>query len=182
MRKINLIGKTFGEWDVVSLSEKKSYYNCICSCGKEKEVFSSSLTGRKSLSCGCKRMKHVLHDIPSGFIEYKLSLGMIYVNKLGDVFSVRSGKMLIPSTHKKGYKQITFYDNNNARITRKVHRIVAETFIVNDENKPTVNHIDGNKLNNNVSNLEWATYGENQQHAYDNGLCPKNKRKEYNEL
>lgn len=48
-----------------------------------------------------------------------------------------------------------------------VHRLLAQHFIPNPDNKPTVNHIDGNKLNNDLSNLEWASYSENNQHAYD---------------
>ena len=61
---------------------------------------------------------------------------------------------------------------------RLVHRLVAETFILNSNNYPVVNHIDGNKLNNSVNNLEWCNQSENVRHSYANGLQkPTNTRK-----
>lgn len=88
------------------------------------------------------------------------------VNCNGDVLGVK-GNLLKGFIHPKGYKHV-FLGNGDCS---KVHRLVAEAFIPNPENKPEVNHIDGNKLNNHVSNLEWCTRLENMQHAFSKGLA-----------
>lgn len=59
---------------------------------------------------------------------------------------------------------------NKKRIMYLVHRLIALTYIPNPENKPQINHKDGNPLNNNVDNLEWVTQQENMTHAVENGL------------
>lgn len=76
-----------------------------------------------------------------------------------------------------GYKQVTLYKNGK-QYRRRVHRLVALTYIENDDPsvKNQVNHIDGNKLNNNINNLEWVTNAQNTQHAYDNNLYKNKKR------
>ena len=69
----------------------------------------------------------------------------------------------------EGYFAVCLSKNNTSD-WKRVHIIVAKNFIPNPENKPQVNHIDGNKFNNNVNNLEWVTHQENCQHAWDTGL------------
>lgn len=64
---------------------------------------------------------------------------------------------------RKGYLRVPL-KNGNKRKWHKVHRLVAQAFIPNPENKPQVNHIDGNKKNNSVTNLEWVTDEENKEH------------------
>lgn len=64
------------------------------------------------------------------------------------------------------YLRVTF-SQNNVQKRFQVHRLVAKYFIKNPENKPCVNHIDGNGMNNNVSNLEWCTHSENERHSYN---------------
>lgn len=71
--------------------------------------------------------------------------------------------------YSKGYEIVDLYKNGK-RKTVRVHRLVAEAFIPNNDNKPEVNHIDGNKHNNNVDNLEWVTKKENCRHAWNNNL------------
>jgi HNH endonuclease/NUMOD4 motif len=79
-----------------------------------------------------------------------------------------------PMTTKKGYYKYHLSSNKKEgyRTGKLAHRLVAEAFIPNPKDKPQVNHKDGNKKNNDVSNLEWATNSENHQHKLENNLYP----------
>lgn len=68
---------------------------------------------------------------------------------------------------------VSLFAEDGRRFVRQVHRLVAETFILNPENKPQVNHKDGDSLNPHKNNLEWATNKENSDHAFKEGLIKK---------
>jgi hypothetical protein len=101
------------------------------------------------------------------------SNGEYSISDHGRVKSYKGGmeRILKPSlTREFGYFRIAIRINDKIK-TIRVHRLVAEAFLPNPDNKPQVNHKDGNKLNNHVSNLEWSTSKENLQHAWENGMC-----------
>jgi hypothetical protein len=87
-----------------------------------------------------------------------------YVTNDGKIYSTKSKRFIKLRTDSAGYKMIALYDGIR-KADLLVHRIVAIQFIENPENKPVVNHINKNKSDNNVDNLEWATHSENMIHA-----------------
>lgn len=97
------------------------------------------------------------------------------VSSDGRVFSTKTEEELKQFSNKKGYKEIALQMNGKNKMIR-VNRLIAETFIPNPNNLPQVNHIDGNKTNNDVSNLEWCTCSYNIRHAFENGLYKKARR------
>ena len=96
--------------------------------------------------------------------KQKIIDGGYIVYSDGKIFSPH-GRQLSKNTKQSGY--IRVYINGKPRL---LHRLIAEAFIPNPDNKPEVNHIDGNKHNNDISNLEWCTHHENMSHAWNTGL------------
>lgn len=120
----------------------------------------------------------LLFDIPG----YE---GLYSITMKGDVYSWGNGKSFTSdgklkyikqSLKTNGYFQVKLF-KDGVRKYYIVHRLVAKTFVPNPDNKPEVNHIDGNKQNNHASNLEWVTSRENQLHAFQLGLqkAPRGK-------
>ena len=92
------------------------------------------------------------------------SLTRTIIRKTG-IAERKNGTMLIPAQNKNGYLQVSLWKDGKRKMVY-VHRIVAETFLDADEKRNYVNHIDGNRLNNRVDNLEWVTASENEYHSY----------------
>lgn len=91
------------------------------------------------------------------------------VSNFGRIRNSATKKVLVVTPDKRGYVAARL-SVHNVKYSIKMHRAVAIAFIPNPNGKPQVNHIDGNKSNNNVENLEWVTNGENQKHAFKMGL------------
>ena len=84
------------------------------------------------------------------------------------------GKILKPALGNHGYLIVNL-SKDNKRDPRLVHRLVAETFVPNPDNKPCVDHYDGNRLNNSANNLRWVTYTENNENISRLGHCVSDK-------
>lgn len=113
--------------------------------------------------------------------KWKTINDFIQVSNFGNVKS--HNKLIKGETCKNGYKRI-HVSNEGIDYKFLIHRLVAEAFIPNSENKPCVNHKDGDKENNNVDNLEWVTYSENETHSYKvlNKQSPKGESRPNHKL
>lgn len=96
--------------------------------------------------------------------KYKISGNGRIVNK-------ETGLEVKPQLGSTGYHHVRLSMDTGKFKTQKIHRLVALAFLPNPEGKRTINHKDGDKLNNELPNLEWATDKENSHHARTTGLC-----------
>lgn len=152
-------------------TEKEQIYTSVSECAKSLGYSCGTI----SLTCSGKR-KDKKYDmcyqekepdnVKEGSIwkEYPES-DKYLVSTCGQVKNKKSGRLMMGSKV-NGYRFVNlFLDREKSKLNRLIHRMVAQTFIPNPENKQLVNHIDANILNNCVENLEWVTYKENMNSA-----------------
>lgn len=164
---------------------KIKYVKCVCKCGNIKEVSYTNYNNRNTRSCGCysefklkdkygykNRKQGCLNIINiGGEIYYPLfEFYGYYVNTNGNVYSAKTDKILKQDTNKQGYQTVGVYNTVGKSIRQRVHRLIASVFILNPYNLPQINHKDGDKKNNHVSNLEWCTGKYNSKHSWNTGL------------
>ena len=109
-------------------------------------------------------MRIAIHDIIKQKQMDSKELRNYVISCNGNIINKRTNRELKPDIS-TGYARVTLSDNKFKK-KYSIHRLVAMKFIPNPNNKPCVNHIDGDKLNNNFLNLEWVTYSENERHSH----------------
>lgn len=115
-------------------------------------------------------------------MEYwKQVVGTRYLVSInGEVSNMDTQRILELNEDQNGYITVNLYDPEKRTV--RVHRLVAEVFVANPDNKPVVNHLNGIKSDNRYTNLVWATSTENLQHAYDTGLKSKGSELSWSKL
>lgn len=158
-------------------------------CGREYETYPSSLKNKQNHFCSrecankflkgkktCKRKININFTCLNGELwkDIKGYEGKYQVSSFGRVKNALNYIMsVIPD--KDGYSQVSLRKPQGKACLKRLHRLVALAFIPNLQNKKYINHIDGNKENNHIENLEWCTNGENIHHAYKIGLRSNEK-------
>lgn len=102
--------------------------------------------------------------------------GLYRISNTGKVYSVRNNKLFVSCTCGAGYQKVVLSDNGVYK-NHLIHRLVATHFLENPQNLPMVNHIDENKKNNHVNNLEWCSHKYNMNHGTRTERAAKKLRK-----
>lgn len=98
------------------------------------------------------------------------------IRKDGTIYSITEAKPLVPASTKDGYLQVSLVKDSGKATSFLVHRLVAMAYLPEMEGKGCVNHIDGDKANNRLENLEWCNHSENLEHAVGTGLYTNKMR------
>ena len=120
-----------------------------------------------------------MHDFYTEKTQFVPLIGFEHdyaIAKDGTILSLLTDQYVKTSVDSNGYLKVTLH-KDGSMCTRRVHILVAQQFIPNPDNLPVVNHIDGNKQNPNVTNLEWCTQQDNVIHAHRTGLQTKTSDK-----
>lgn len=173
-------GEKIGYLTIVSNAFKKNgrnYYKTLCGCGTESEVWERNLISG-TISCGCivGETSRPITKVPKrieGLRRKSLKDGKLLIFENGETYRIKGKFLFRCQEFNTGrdyrYKAISYSENGKQKhIT--IHRLLGKAFIPNPENKPQINHKDGNPQNNSLDNLEWVTAQENIEHAYRTGL------------
>jgi hypothetical protein len=157
-----------GQW----LVENK-YSNCPHTA---RTNISNAVRGIYKSSCGFKWIRNEQEHLENEEWRNIIINGETNENyQISSMGRFKNSKGIIMENYKPHHSGYIFCRVNIEKYP--LHRLVAFTFLENPENKPVVNHIDGNKTNNSVNNLEWCTIAENNQHNHNIGLIKSYKRK-----
>lgn len=108
-------------------------------------------------------------------MKKQIENSVFIIDEKGVVSNTITQKIISKRINQKGYECFNLFINGKCR-NFKTHRLLGICFILNPNNYPCINHIDGNKLNNCLSNLEWCTLSYNTTHAYKLGLIKPNRK------
>lgn len=168
------------------IKNKRSYLIGVCGvCGNRYKTRKDSI---RTQHRECREYKKAPKFIENDTPVYKHTNGEMWhnilgfegywINKKGEILG-RSGKIRKPNANMQGYMYVNLQHSEKTEVVY-IHRLVAKYFVYNKDNKPEVNHIDGNKENNSFDNLEWVTRQENIRHAFETGLMTSFKGEENN--
>ena len=101
--------------------------------------------------------------------------GLYEINKNGEVRNAKNKNTIVGDINNCGYYRVSLYNQGQSKRYFR-HRLVAEQFLDKPEGKDFVNHIDGDKSNNSLENLEWVSQSENEKHGFENGLKQKTNK------
>lgn len=183
------INKPLGEM-VKNKKSKDGHRGCCKMCfNRQQKNYKLGIKLSKSLE---EKREEIYKTIDVKNLKWKTIKGFEDSHKIssnGDIVNIKTMRILKHYKHKKAedsYRTVTLVNNGKA-IKFLLHRLIAEVFIPNPENKPQVNHKNGIKTDNRIENLEWVTGPENIKHAIDTGLineinCSRFKEHKHKQL